>query len=66
MGERCGDCKFFSEMIASSEGCGPIKAMCLCGHSKHHGKYVSELQSRCDFYFFGPAIDMPEFPQYRD
>jgi hypothetical protein len=58
--ETCGNCKFFSEMIAESEGCGPIKAMCLCGFSKHHGQMVSEKNMRCDFYAKGTPIDMPE------
>lgn len=58
MRDKCEDCKYFSEMIAESIGCGPIHAMCLCGLSKHHGKMVSE-SFHCEHYIHGHAIDDP-------
>jgi hypothetical protein len=30
---KCKDCRFWSEMIARSIGCGPIEALCLCEES---------------------------------
>jgi hypothetical protein len=59
MGDHCKDCKFFSEMIAESIGCGPITAMCLCGSSKNHGKMVRE-SNHCEMFIQGTPIDMPE------
>uniref|UniRef100_A0A6M3KST4 Uncharacterized protein n=1 Tax=viral metagenome TaxID=1070528 RepID=A0A6M3KST4_9ZZZZ len=58
MRDKCNDCKYFSEMIAESVGCGPTKAMCLCGLSKYHGKMVSESHY-CPGYIHGVAIDNP-------
>ncbi len=53
---NCEGCQYWSEMVAESIGCGPIKAMCLNDESGHYNKMVNH---GCDNYRAGYAIDMP-------
>jgi hypothetical protein len=36
----CGNCRYWSQMVAQSIGCGPIEALCLSPDSSWHSKYV--------------------------
>lgn len=60
---KCGDCRFWSEMVAQSIGGGPVEALCLSQKSAHSGHYTTE-RMRCEAWKhneFG-AIDSP--PNY--
>ena len=57
---KCQDCRFWSEMVAASTGCGPIKALCLCEDSPLRMKMTTEING-CQHgkeNLFG-AIDAP-------
>ena len=63
MSGHCGTCRYWSEMLAQSIGCGPIEAVCLSSGSASRGKFVRETH-RCDSWgsnHFG-AVDSP--PDY--
>ena len=55
----CEGCKFWSEMVASAEGGGPIRAYCL--HESMAGKsyYTRMTCDGCEHYEAGVAIDHP-------
>ena len=58
---KCQDCRFWSETVAQSIGCGPIEALCICEDSPHKMKMTTELNG-CQFgkeNLYG-AIDDPE------
>ena len=57
--ENCKGCRFWSEMIAKSEGSGVV-AMCISSDSKEKGKYKFG-SDKCDQYGSGHygAIDSP-------
>jgi len=44
-GKNCGGCRFWSEMVAQSIGCGPMEALCLADGGPMVGKYTGELFS---------------------
>jgi hypothetical protein len=52
----CDGCKFWSEMVAASIGCEPMKAMCLNSESHRYQKMVN---SGCDKYEAGRPVDDP-------
>lgn len=57
---KCQDCRFWSEMVAQSIGCGPIEALCLNEESPLRIKMTTELNG-CQFgkeNLYG-AIDAP-------
>jgi len=57
---KCNECRFWSEMLARSDGVGPVLAVCLCSDSKMEGEYTSG-RSGCSAgkeSVFG-AIDQP-------
>lgn len=60
---NCGGCRFWSEMIAQSIGCGPIQALCLADGGPRRGKYTSGRDT-CEAWKSGHhgAIDSP--PHY--
>lgn len=39
---NCGNCYFWSELIAMAKGCGPIEAMCLNENSDHYNQMTHE------------------------
>lgn len=53
---NCQGCKWWSEMIAESIGCGPIKAMCLNPDSPKFNRMVN---TDCDEFCDGTPIDDP-------
>ena len=58
---KCKNCRFWSEMVAQSIGCGAIEALCLCGESPLRTKMTNGLNG-CQFgkeNLYG-AIDDPE------
>ena len=57
--KNCKDCRFWSEMIAKSEGSGVV-AICISSDSKEKGKYKFGLD-KCDEYKSGHhgAVDSP-------
>lgn len=54
----CDGCKYWSELVAASEGCDPIKAMCLNPDSGHYQKMV---RRGCEDKQEGRAIDDPSY-----
>lgn len=60
--KNCAGCRFWSEMIAKSEGGGPVQALCLAEGSKR-GQYTVSRQT-CEAWKSGHygAIDDP--PNY--
>jgi hypothetical protein len=60
--QKCGTCRFWSEMIARAYGAGPIEALCLAEGPKG-GKYTRETAT-CSAWKSGHygAIDSP--PNY--
>jgi len=56
----CAGCRYWSEMIAESVGCGPIQAACLSQDSPHAGRMVRS-DARCDAWKSGDdgAVDEP-------
>lgn len=63
----CGSCRFWSEMIAKSEGGGPVQAMCLAESGPHSGHYTTGRDS-CASWKHGElgAIDAPADPEEGD
>ena len=61
--KNCGGCRFWSEMIAQSIGCGPVEALCLSGSGSRAGKYTTERMT-CEAWKSGHlgAVDDP--PDY--
>lgn len=61
--QDCRGCRFWSEMIAKSEGGGPILALCLSSVSPMQGKYTSG-RMKCEAWKSGHhgAVDDP--PNY--
>jgi hypothetical protein len=65
--KSCSNCRFWSQMVAQSIGCGPIEALCLCsgrhGDGPHHGKYVKAdhvcVAHKSDH--FGKVDDPPNY-----
>lgn len=53
---ECDGCKWWSEMVAESIGCGPMTAMCFNEDSCHNQKMVYQ---GCDKHTFGIAVDSP-------
>lgn len=45
MNNKCGNCYFWSSLIAQSVGCGPVKAMCLNDKSDNHEKMTKSNTS---------------------
>jgi hypothetical protein len=62
MGQNCGDCRYWSEMIARANGRG-LEALCLASNGPHAQKYVPK-HNRCDGWKSGHhgAVDAP--PNY--
>ncbi len=62
MAEICGECRYWSEMMAQSIGCGPIEAVCLSSDGPKRGRYVS-ARSTCEKWANNAlgAIDSPDF-----
>ena len=52
----CEGCKWWSEMLANSVGCGPILALCLNEDSNHSERMVHH---GCAKYAAGSAVDDP-------
>ena len=44
---RCENCKYWSDLIAEANGCGPVKALCECVDSRWAGRMMTEFHS-CD------------------
>ena len=66
----CGSCRFWSEMLAKSEGGGPVQAMCLASGANEgplRGQYTTERQT-CESWASGHlgSVDSPgeEPPDY--
>jgi hypothetical protein len=60
--KNCGNCRFWSQMVAQSIGCGPIEALCL-GEGKYKGRMISE-RMYCDSWksdHFGKVDDPPNY-----
>lgn len=38
---NCGNCRFWSEMVAQAWGAGPMEALCLSGDGPHTSKYTT-------------------------
>lgn len=59
---NCAGCRYWSEMIAQSIGCGPVQALCLSDGTLK-GKYTTGRQT-CESWASGHhgAIDEP--PDY--
>jgi len=41
---HCKTCRFWSDKLAQSIGCGPMEAYCLSPGSKYSGKYTTGRQ----------------------
>lgn len=52
----CDGCKWWSEMVAQSLGCGPIEAMCLNPESS---EYQRMIRDGCSERKSGRAVDDP-------
>lgn len=66
MVKKCDNCRYWSEMIAESIGCGPIKALCLSDESPHKGKMTTSNQT-CDAWgeaTMGTVDDFEIMPNY--
>lgn len=61
--QRCNNCRFWSEMLAQSIGCGPVEAVCLSPNSPFHTKFIGATRT-CPAWKSGHygAIDAP--PDY--
>ena len=55
MSKSCDGCRWWSELIASSIGLGPVKAMCLYAGGPMSGQMVN---SGCDLYLQGQSVDL--------
>jgi hypothetical protein len=42
MQKKCGNCRFWSELVAWAKGGGPVHALCLSETSLNKGKETSE------------------------
>jgi len=62
--QNCHGCRYWSEMIAHSEG-SVMKAMCLGPGSTNYAKYTAKHQT-CDKWQEGSlgAVDSPEGDPY--
>ena len=40
--QNCGECRYWSERVAQSIGCGPVEALCFSKASRHYMKYTTE------------------------
>jgi hypothetical protein len=49
MKNECETCRFWSQMIAQSIGCGPIEALCLAPGGPMHGKFM-RASDRCPWW----------------
>ena len=60
---ECQTCRFWSEMLAQSIGCGPVEAVCLSQTGPRHGKYTTGRMT-CSEWKSGHhgAVDAP--PNY--
>lgn len=56
MKKKCDGCKYWSELVAQSIGCSPIKALCLNFGSDYYNKMVS---NGCEDREEGTPIDQP-------
>jgi hypothetical protein len=59
---RCDTCAAWSELIARSEGGGPVEALCLSNESPHSHKYTTGRMG-CDRWTNNPAI--ADYPSER-
>lgn len=59
---RCNTCSAWSELIAKSEGGGPVEALCLNNCSPHSGKYTTGRMG-CDHWTNNPAY--ADYPSER-
>lgn len=59
----CRGCRYWSEMVAQSIGCGPVQALCLAAAGPLSGKYTTGRQT-CAAWKSGHlgAVDDP--PNY--
>jgi hypothetical protein len=57
---NCKGCRYWSEMIAQSIGCGPVQAICLSQESERKGRYTTGRET-CAQWASGHlgAIDEP-------
>ena len=61
--QDCFGCRFWSEMVAQSVGCGPIEAICLSGDGSLAGKYTTGRKT-CSAWksgHFGAVDDPPNY-----
>jgi hypothetical protein len=61
--KSCFNCRFWSQMVAQSIGCGPIEALCLSPQSLHNSKFV-KATDLCDAHksdHHGKVDDPPNY-----
>ena len=61
--QDCAGCRYWSEMIAQSIGCGPIEAMCLSGDGPKASKYTTGRMA-CPAWKSGHFGAVDEPPNY--
>jgi len=54
---KCESCKYWSEMVAGCNGCGPIEALCLCEGGPNRGAMTTK-HDVCLCHEKGVAIDI--------
>lgn len=60
--QNCEGCRYWSEMMAQSIGCGPIEAVCLSLDGPKRGRYVI-ARTVCEKWAHNGlgAVDSPDF-----
>ena len=61
---NCESCRFWSQMVAQSIGCGPIEALCLAGRGTKFGGQMMRADATCEAWrsdHHGKVDDPPNY-----
>lgn len=64
---NCGNCRFWSEMVARSFGGGPVEALCLAEGGTRSGKYTTGRSTCAGWKHddLGKVDDPPNYGEYQ-